>query len=39
MSEQAAAVNLFTCTTFDPPPGYRIDRTIGLCWGVLVRSV
>ena len=39
MSDQTAAVNLFTCPTFVPPPGYRIDRTIGLCWGVLVRSV
>ncbi len=25
-------------TTFDLP-GYRIDRQVGLCWGVLVRSI
>lgn len=25
-------------TTFDLP-GYRVDRQVGLCWGVLVRSV
>lgn len=30
---------LYTSTTFDAPPGYRIDKSIGLCWGVLVRSV
>lgn len=31
--------NLYTTTTFDAPPGYKIEKTIGLCWGVLVRSV
>lgn len=30
---------LYTSTTFDPPPGYRVERSIGLCWGLLVRSV
>jgi len=25
-------------TTFDLP-GYTVDRTVGLCWGVIVRSV
>jgi uncharacterized protein YbjQ (UPF0145 family) len=25
-------------TTFDLP-GYRIDRQVGLCWGVVVRSI
>ncbi|PKQ20028.1 MAG: hypothetical protein CVT66_07275 [Actinobacteria bacterium HGW-Actinobacteria-6] len=25
-------------TTPDAPVGYRIERTIGLCWGVAVRS-
>ena len=25
-------------TTFDLP-GYKVDRQVGLCWGVLVRSV
>lgn len=31
--------NLYTSTTFEPPPGYRIEKSIGLCWGVLVRSI
>ena len=31
--------NLYTSTTFEAPPAYRIDKSIGLCWGVLVRSV
>lgn len=35
----AQQVTLYTSTTFDPPPGYRIDKSIGLCWGLLVRSV
>ncbi len=25
-------------TTFDIPP-YVVDRTLGLCWGVIVRSI
>ena len=25
-------------STFDPPPGYEIDRVIGPCWGITVRS-
>jgi uncharacterized protein YbjQ (UPF0145 family) len=25
-------------TTLDAPVGYRVERTIGLCWGVAVRS-
>jgi uncharacterized protein YbjQ (UPF0145 family) len=25
-------------TTFDPPPGYEIERVIGPCWGITVRS-
>lgn len=25
-------------TTMDAPAGYRIERTIGLCWGIAVRS-
>src|SRR6187551_1755131 len=25
-------------TTFDAPPGYRIVRVIGPCWGITVRS-
>lgn len=25
-------------TTFDPPPGYRVERVLGTAWGVTVRS-
>ena len=25
-------------TTFDPPPGLEIERIIGPCWGITVRS-
>ena len=25
-------------TTFDPPPGYEVERVIGPCWGITVRS-
>jgi uncharacterized protein YbjQ (UPF0145 family) len=25
-------------TTFDPPPGNTIERIIGPCWGITVRS-
>ena len=25
-------------TTFDPPPGYVVQRIIGPCWGITVRS-
>ena len=25
-------------TTNDAPVGYRIERTLGLCWGITVRS-
>jgi len=25
-------------STFDPPPGTEIERTIGPCWGITVRS-
>jgi len=25
-------------TTFDPPPGWEVDRVIGPCWGITVRS-
>jgi uncharacterized protein YbjQ (UPF0145 family) len=25
-------------TTFDPPPGREIERIIGPCWGITVRS-
>jgi uncharacterized protein YbjQ (UPF0145 family) len=25
-------------TTFEPPPGYQVERVIGPCWGITVRS-
>jgi len=25
-------------TTFDPPPGHVIERVLGPCWGITVRS-
>jgi uncharacterized protein YbjQ (UPF0145 family) len=25
-------------TTFDPPPGYVVERVMGPCWGITVRS-
>ncbi len=25
-------------TTFDAPPGYEVERVIGPCWGITVRS-
>jgi uncharacterized protein YbjQ (UPF0145 family) len=25
-------------TTFEPPPGYAIERVVGPCWGITVRS-
>jgi uncharacterized protein YbjQ (UPF0145 family) len=25
-------------TTFDPPPGTAIERVVGPCWGITVRS-
>ena len=25
-------------TTFDPPPGYEVERVVGPCWGITVRS-
>jgi uncharacterized protein YbjQ (UPF0145 family) len=32
------ARNVWSSTTFDLP-GYRVERTLGLCWGLTVRSV
>lgn len=32
------ADEMMMSTTFDLP-GYKVDRQLGLCWGVLVRSV
>ncbi len=25
-------------TTFDPPPGMEVERIVGPCWGITVRS-
>ncbi len=25
-------------STFDPPPGFELERVIGPCWGITVRS-
>lgn len=25
-------------TTFDPPPGFAVQRVVGPCWGITVRS-
>jgi uncharacterized protein YbjQ (UPF0145 family) len=25
-------------TTFDPPPGWKVERVLGPCWGITVRS-
>ncbi len=25
-------------TTWDPPPGFEVERVIGPCWGITVRS-
>lgn len=25
-------------TTFDPPPGTEVERVVGPCWGITVRS-
>ena len=32
------ATCILTCTTFDLP-GYTVDRTLGMSWGLIVRSV
>jgi uncharacterized protein YbjQ (UPF0145 family) len=29
---------IFILTTFEAPPGWVIDRVIGPCWGITVRS-
>jgi len=38
MAETTQTTALFCTTTFDIP-GYRIERSIGLCWGLVVRSM
>jgi uncharacterized protein YbjQ (UPF0145 family) len=39
MSEVTNEVLPIPCSTTFDLPGYRIERQIGLCWGVVVRSV
>ncbi|HOZ58294.1 MAG TPA: YbjQ family protein [Nakamurella multipartita] len=36
--EGSAPVTLPCSTTFDLP-GYTVDRNLGICWGLVVRSV
>jgi uncharacterized protein YbjQ (UPF0145 family) len=36
--EGSAPVNLPCSTTFDLP-GYTVERNVGICWGLVVRSV
>jgi uncharacterized protein YbjQ (UPF0145 family) len=38
MTSGAAAAGIPTSTTFDLP-GYTVERTLGLSWGLIVRSV
>ena len=39
MSDVTSEVLPIPCSTTFDLPGYRIERQIGLCWGVVVRSV
>ena len=39
MSDAPSEVLPIPCSTTFDFPGYRIERQIGLCWGVVVRSV
>lgn len=40
MSVPAAGVTpVYISTTFDPPPGWHVERTIGLVFGLVVRSM
>ena len=39
MSDIASEVLPIPCSTTFDLPGYRIERQVGLCWGVVVRSV
>lgn len=38
MSMDIAPHSIPILTTFDPPPGYAVERIIGPCWGITVRS-
>jgi uncharacterized protein YbjQ (UPF0145 family) len=35
----SAATQVYTTTTFDPPPGHRVERSMGSVFGLVVRSV
>jgi len=34
-----AAPRLYTTTTFDPPPGYQVQSSFGVVYGLVVRSM
>lgn len=36
MTEPVHAIPILT--TFDPPPGSEVERVLGPCWGITVRS-
>ncbi len=38
MSTNANPHRIPILTTFDPPPGMEIERIVGPCWGITVRS-
>ena len=39
MSDVTNEVLPIPCSTTFDLPGYRIERQVGLCWGVVVRSI
>jgi uncharacterized protein YbjQ (UPF0145 family) len=39
MSELSSEVLSVPCSTTFDLPGYRIEHQVGLCWGVVVRSI
>ncbi len=38
MSQEIRRHAIPIVTTFDPPPGSEVERIIGPCWGITVRS-
>lgn len=38
MSMDIASHSIPILTTFDPPPGFAVERIVGPCWGITVRS-
>ncbi len=38
MSESIVRHEMPILTTFAPPPGFEVERIIGPCWGITVRS-